>query len=123
MRQRYERDLENNRAKQQKRYKRALENNRIKKRCQYKKTLIKQREQKRARYFINAERDRQRQRELPFDRKWQINKQYYQKRKSLLAKKNHDVGKNIIKKYVQFWSKNSIKIRVSSTKFLKNILE
>jgi len=51
--------------------------------------------------FYNSERERQKQKELPSDRKWLYNKRYYQK-KNLNYKvtlKNYDIAKNIIQKY------------------------
>jgi len=77
-----------------------LENNRNKKQSQYKKNIVIQRAKKRICYFINSERERQRQKELPSDRKGLYNKQYYLKKSSnyKVTLKNYDIAKNIIKK-------------------------
>lgn len=116
----YQQNVESNRLKKICRYERDLENNRIKKRCRYKKTEVRQREQKRIRYFINFQYERKGQARLPSERKWLYNKRYYPERSSkfMTGNQNHDVSKKIIKKYVQFRLRNSIKLRGSSEKFI-----
>ncbi|XP_011874742.1 PREDICTED: uncharacterized protein LOC105565807, partial [Vollenhovia emeryi] len=66
----------------------------------------------RVRYLINSQRERRRQKELPSDRKWLYNKRYYEKKKLnyIHTKKNHDIAKNITKKYKKLWSSHVKKL-------------
>jgi len=60
------------------------------------------------------------------DSKWLYNKRYYEKKKlkSDLVKKNHNIVKNIIRKYKKVWSQNYIKFHNSvAIKYIFNRLD
>ncbi|KYN17581.1 hypothetical protein ALC57_10130 [Trachymyrmex cornetzi] len=107
----YQQSLENNLAKKRRRYEHNLENNRAIKRRRYEDDLENNRAKKRTRYLTNIHHERNRQKEVNCSRKWLYNKRYYEKKKAMssLVKRNRNIGKNIIKKYKKFWSRNYIK--------------